>query len=217
MSSQIACINMIKQQLRTSDVLNNTILDLYKTIPREAFVPEQFKHFAYSDMQIELGHQQKMMTPVEEAQLLQSLSLKGHETVLEVGTGSGFLTAMLSRLCKKVISVDCFADFTTSARQKLAEQQCTNVELFTGDAARGWLDKAPYDIVVFTGAVCEINEIHQLQVLPGGKLFIIIGSAPVMSALLLSQKEDGVWEKEFVFETYLPPLINKLKPKEFVF
>ena len=217
MSRQIACINMIKQQLRTSDILNDTILDLYKTIPRDAFVPEQFKHFAYSDMQIDLGHQQKMMTPVEEAKLLQSLALKGHETVLEVGTGSGFLTAMLSRLCQKVISVDYFAEFTMNAKRKLAEQQCTNVELLTGDAARGWLDKAPYDIVVFTGAVFEITETHKLQVLPGGKLFIIVGSAPVMPALLLSQKEDGIWEEELVFETYLPPLINKLKPKEFVF
>lgn len=217
MSNQIACLNMIKQQLRTGDVLDDMILDLYKSIPREDFVPEEFKHFAYSDMQIDLPHQQKMMTPLEEAKLLQSLALSGVETVLEIGTGSGFLTALLSRLSKKVISIDYFADLTESARAKLKLHQCENVELLTGDASRGWLDKAPYDVVVFTGAVPEITETHKLQVLPGGKLFIIVGDAPIMPALLLNQDHDGNWEEALIFETCIPPLINKLKSKAFVF
>ncbi|WP_412753995.1 protein-L-isoaspartate O-methyltransferase family protein [Legionella londiniensis] len=217
MSSQIACINMIKQQLRTGDVLNDRILDLFKTIPRENFVPKEFKHFAYSDMRIDLPHQQKMMAPLEEATLLQSLDLKGTETVLEVGTGTGFLTALLSRLAKHVLSIDYFSDFTAQARLKLAEHQCKNVELVTGDAARGWVDKAPYDVVVFTGAVPEITDTHRLQVLPGGKLFIIVGDKPIMPAVLLTLTQDNVWEEKLIFETSIPPLINKLKPKEFVF
>ena len=106
MNIQSTRINMVKQQLRTGDVLNSSILDLYTEIPREEFVPNQFKHFAYSDMQIDLAHEQRMMTPLEEAKLLQALDLRGNEVVLEVGTGTGFLTALLSRLCKKVISID---------------------------------------------------------------------------------------------------------------
>lgn len=217
MSSQIARINMIKQQLRTGDVLDETILNLYNTIPREDFVPKEFEHFAYSDMQIELPHGQRMMSPLEEAQLLQALTLTGNETVLEIGTGTGFFTALLSHLSKKVISVDYFEDFTQSARHKLETHQCNNIELHTGNAARGWLDKAPYDVVVFTGALESLTDTHRLQVLPGGKLFAIIGNEPIMLGELHTLNKNGQWERELVFETSIPPLIDKTKPKEFSF
>lgn len=214
MNSQI---NMVKQQLRTGDVLNKKILGLYDEIARDEFVPDQFKHFAYSDMQIELAHQQRMLTPLEEAKLLQALNLSGKEVVLEVGTGTGFLTALLSRLAKKVISIDYYLDFTTRAAQKLSQHKCTNVELLTGDALEGWLDKAPYDVVVFTGAIASLNDTYRLQLLPGGKLFAIIGEAPVMQAQLHTLDHNGEWHVEMIFETNIPPLINKLKPNEFVF
>ncbi|MCP0913049.1 MULTISPECIES: protein-L-isoaspartate O-methyltransferase family protein [Legionella] len=217
MSSQIACNNMIAQQLRTGDVLDEKILDLFKLLPRENFVPNEFKSFAYSDMQIKLDHQQRMMTPLEEASLLQTLALKGNETVLEVGTGTGFLTALLSRLCKKVISIDYFADFTANAKRKLTAHDCSNVELLTGDASSGWLDKAPYDVVVFTGALEALTDTHRLQVLPGGRLFAIIGREPVMQAQLHELSHNGTWQAKLLFETNLPPLIDKLKRKEFVF
>lgn len=217
MSGQSTRINMIKQQLRPGDVLNETILALYTEIPRTDFVPNQFNHFAYSDMQIDLAHNQRMMTPLEEATILQALALSGNETVLEVGTGTGFLTALLSRLCKQVISIDYYADFTTQARLKLAEHQCTNVELLTGDASRGLVDKAPYDIIVFTGALEALDETHRLQLLPGGKLFAIIGKEPVMQAQLHILDHNSTWHTEVLFETNLPPLIDKLKPNNFVF
>ncbi|WP_133127000.1 protein-L-isoaspartate O-methyltransferase family protein [Legionella nagasakiensis] len=217
MSTQIECINMIKQQLRTGDVLDESILKLYETVSRDDFVPNELKHFAYSDMQINLPHGQRMMTPLEEAQLLQALSLDGNETVLEVGTGTGFLTALLSRLAKQVISLDYFADFTASARRKLADHHCTNVELITGDACRGWLDKAPYDVMVFTGALDSLTETHRLQLLPEGRLFAIIGKQPIMQGLLYTLGHDNQWQEQLIFETNIPPLINKLKPKEFVF
>ena len=209
MNIQTTRINMVKQQLRTGDVLNSAILDLYNEIPRDEFVPNQFKHFAYSDMQIELAHEQRMMTPLEEAKLLQALDLQGNEIVLEVGTGSGFLTALLSRLCKNVISIDYYASFTTLASRKLAAHQCTNVELYTGDACRGWLDKAPYNVMVFTGAIESLNDTHRLQLLPGGKLFAIVGVAPVMQGQLHSLDHHGSWHTEVIFETNLPPLIDK--------
>ena len=217
MTIQATCTNMIKQQLRTGDVLNDNILALYNVIARDEFVPNLYKDFAYSDMQIELAHQQRMMTPLEEGKIVQALELNGHETVLEVGTGTGFLTALLSRLSKKVISIDYFADFTTSARQKLNQYHCDNVELYTGDAHSGWLDQAPYDVIVFTGALESLTESHRLQLLPGGKLFAIIGKEPVMQGQLHTLDHKGNWKKEIIFETNIPPLINKLKPNDFVF
>lgn len=217
MSNQIACINMVKQQLRTGNVLDNRLLALYESIPREAFVPPKLKSFAYSDMHLPLAHDECMMTPLEEGLLLQALDLKGHEVVLEIGTGSGFLTAMLSRLCKKVISVDYYADFTHAARQKMAEHNCLNVELFTGDGLQGWLDFAPYDVIVFTGALEQLSEIQRLQLLPGGKLFAILGTAPIMQSKLYALDHAGIWSEQVIFETCLPGLIDKSKPIVFDF
>jgi protein-L-isoaspartate(D-aspartate) O-methyltransferase len=158
-----------------------------------------------------------MMTPLEEALVLQSLNLQGHEVVLEVGTGTGFLTGMLSRLCKKVISVDYFADFTTHAARKLAAHQCANVELFTGDASHGWMDAAPYDAIVFTGAIDKVDDTRRLQVAPGGKLFAILGNAPIMQGYLYTLGKDDQWSTQMIFETCLPPLIDKFRHNNFVF
>jgi protein-L-isoaspartate(D-aspartate) O-methyltransferase len=217
MSNHVACINMIKQQLRTGDVFNESILELYDRIPREDFVPPKFKSFAYSDMQIPLTHDQCMMTPLEEAILLQALQLKGHETVLEVGTGTGFLTALLSRLCKKVVSVEYFTDFTKSAQKVLEMHNCLNVELVTGDASQGWLDLAPYDVIIYTSSLTHINETQRLQVLPGGKFFAIMGTQPVMQGRLYTLDHDEQWQKTLLFETVLPSLIEPYKMKDFVF
>jgi protein-L-isoaspartate(D-aspartate) O-methyltransferase len=217
MSYQHARTNMVKQQLRTGDVLEESILSLYDLIPRHEFVPEQYTQFAYSDMQIPLGHGQRMLTPLEEGIILQSLELKGTETVLEVGTGSGFFTALLSKLCKQVISVDYYSEFTANAARKLKAHKCENVELITGDACQGWLEKAPYDIVIFTGALEKLTETHMLQVLPGGKLFAIEGKMPVMKGVLHQLDHQGNWQKSVILETGIPLLIDKLKPKEFTF
>lgn len=217
MSYQNARTNMIKQQLRTGDILDESVIHLFDLIPRHEFVPEQYKHFAYSDMQIPLEHGQRMLTPLEEGAILQALALKEHETVLEIGTGSGFFTALLSKLCKKVISVDYYADFTATASTKLHEHQCDNVELFTEDACQGSLEKAPYDVIVFTGAVEKLTETHLLQILPGGKLFSIEGTLPVMQARLHQLDHQGVWSQSLIFETSIPLLIDKLKPNEFKF
>lgn len=217
MSTKIEQLNMVTQQLRTGDVLNESILALYDIIPRNAFVPLQFQHFAFSDLQIELPHHQQMMTPLEEAKLLQALNLSGTETVLEVGTGSGFLTALLSRLCEKVISIDYYEDFTHAAKEKLNQHDCNNIELHTGNAYNGWFDKAPYDTLIFTGALETLTESHRLQILPGGQLFAIVGQAPIMQGQLHRLNHDQEWSVEIIFETCLPALINPEKPIDFVF
>ena len=217
MTNQNAQINMVKQQLRPGDVLNEDILALFDEFPREDFVPPAMRQFACSDMQIPLAHQQRMLTPLEEGIILQALQLKGNETVLEIGTGTGYLTAMLSRLCKKVISVDYFSDFTNGAQAKLAQYKCNNVELITGDGCQGWLEKAPYDVIVMTGSIETINDTQRLQILPSGKLFAIVGKNPVMKGMLFSLDHEGTWTQKMLFNTCIPPLINKLLHKEFIF
>lgn len=198
MSHANALINMIKQQLRTGDVVNEVILDRFRAIPRDAFVPEKYKTFAYSDYPIPLDHGQFMWLPLEEALLLQALNLKGHEIVLEVGTGSGFLTALLSGLCQKVISIDYYKEFTERARSNLMAHGCDNVELLTGDAASGWPDRAPFDVIIFSNAQAQLTELQRLQVAPQGQIFAIIGTGSIM---------QGQLNETLLFETRVPSLI----------
>lgn len=217
MSSHLSRVNMVKQQLRTGTVVEEKILALYQRIDRSSFVPEGYQNFAYSDMQIPLAHGQRMMTPLEEGLLLQSLDLNGSETILEVGTGSGFLTALLSQLCKKVISIDYHAEFSKQAKSKLKAQNIENVTLHTADAYSGFYDQAPYDVIVMTGAISTISDSLRLQVIPGGKLFAIVGQGPTMQASCHTLSHDGVWQSQVVYQTQLPELINKLKAKDFIF
>ncbi len=217
MSNNSARTNMVKQQLRTGDVLEESILNLYDLIPRHEFVPTSFMQFAYSDMQIPLSFNQRMLTPLEEGTILQALELKGNETVLEIGTGTGFFTALLSKLCKQVISVDYYSEFTKAAASKLQAHHCDNVELITGDGSLGWLEKAPYDVIVFTGSLEKLTETHRLQIVPGGKLVAIIGRSPAMQGHIYKLDHNEVWQESILFETDIPPLVDQSKPKEFIF
>jgi protein-L-isoaspartate(D-aspartate) O-methyltransferase len=208
---------MVKQQLRTGDVLNEEILALFEELPRHEFVPKNMSPFAYSDMQIPLAQGQRMLTPLEEGSILQACQLQGHETVLEIGTGTGFLTALLSRLSRKVISVEYFEAFSETASQHLKKYHCDNVELVTADGSQGLLDGAPYDCIIITGAIEAITETLLLQVVPGGKLFAIVGQDPIMKAMLYSLDHNNQWTKKMLFETCIPPLINAVKQSEFTF
>ncbi|MDX2345825.1 MAG: protein-L-isoaspartate O-methyltransferase [Legionella sp.] len=218
MKNQLPRINMIKQQLRTGNITDKRVLALYDKLPRDLFVPEALQPVAYSDLQLPLAHNERMMTPLEEATILQALALKGDEHVLEIGTGSGFLTALLSHSAKKVTSIDCYAEFTEAAEKKLNRHGNGNITLITGDASKGWVDKAPYDVVVYTGALKKLNKMHRLQVIPGGKLFAVIGESPVMQGELHTLSHDEIWQTQSLFETELPVLINQALPAEhFVF
>lgn len=208
---------MLKQQLRAGDVLNERILALFDNISREAFVPEKLQPFAYSDCQLDLGHNERMMTPLEEGLILQALDLNGSETVLEVGTGSGFLTALLAKLAKNVVSIDYYADFIEAARKKLIQHDCDNVELLVGDGRQGLLERAPFDVIVMTGAIEHVDRSLAMQIVEGGKLVVIEGRSPVMVCRLLELDHKGQWHTTFLFDTNIPALINQQKLKEFIF
>lgn len=204
----LAQSNMIKQQLRTGNVLNDTVLGLYQTLPRDSFVPRTYKQFAYSDYQIPLEHQQKMLTPLEEATILQALNLQGTETVLEIGTGCGFFTALLAQCAKHVISVDYYRDITEKAQKHLNDFKIDNITLETGDAHRGWMENAPYDVIVMTGAIRQLDDVFKTQLMKTGKLFAIVGEGSAMTGSIYTLDEQEQWIETPLFDTYVQPLIT---------
>lgn len=215
--NQFAQSNMIKQQLRTSNVLDEKIIDLFYHLPRADFVPKQYVPFAYSDAQIPLGHNQHMMTPAEEGLILQALQLRGDETILEVGTGSAYLTTLLSHLCKKVITLDLFPEFIESAKKKLAAHHCENVECYTHNGIKGWAERAPYDCIILSGGLLKVPDELFLELAPHGRLIAFIGKPPVLSAMLYQVTAHQTITKTFLFNTSLPPLISLQSKCKFVF
>ena len=217
MKNSTAYHNMISQQLRTGGITQEALLYLYERFPREDFVPDAYKNFAYSDMRIPLDHMQHMLTPLEEALMIQALALTGQEVILEIGTGSGFFTAMLSYYCKHVYSVDFFESFTAEATKKLADHNVKNVSLITDNAVNGWMNKAPYDIIVYTGAVRALTEAQILEILPGGKLLTLISNGLVVTAEIHSLDHNNNWQVRQLFETNTALLIDPNNRPEFVF
>jgi protein-L-isoaspartate(D-aspartate) O-methyltransferase len=193
------------------------VLDTISSVPREAFVPETWRNLAFADLSIPLGHDQVMMQPKLEARLLQALEVMPFESALEVGTGSGYLTALLARLCKHVYSVDIEDEFCDTARQKMGLHGITNVTIEQGDASNGWDRHGPYDVIVLTGsAPCVPDAIrHDLRI--GGRLFAVLGDAPAMEATLLTRHSEDQWSSETLFETELPRLKNFTTPAVFLF
>lgn len=208
--------NMVFQQVRTWDVLDQRILDLLEEMPREDFVPECYRKVAYADIAIPLGHAEVMMAPVVEARMLQALDIQPTETVLEIGTGSGFVTALLARLARHVYSVEIHPDFTTAATQKLAAHGIINVTLETGDAARGWPDCGQVDVLAITGSLPILPEVFEQSLKPGGRLFAIVGDSPAMEATLITRLSETEFRRETLFETDLPALRNAVQPDRFV-
>lgn len=208
--------NMVLQQIRTWDVLDQRVLDLLEDMPREDFVPETYRKVAYADMRVPLGHGEVMMPPVVEARMLQALDIQAKDTVLEIGTGSGFVTALLASLGRHVFSVDTHAGFTQAASDKLSAHGILNVTLDTGDAARGWSNCGQVDVIAITGSLPMLPEVFPLSLKPGGRLFAIVGDAPAMEAQLITRLSNGEFRRENLFETDLPPLRNAQQPNRFV-
>jgi protein-L-isoaspartate(D-aspartate) O-methyltransferase len=213
---ELARFNMVEQQIRPWDVLDANVLDLIKKVKREHFVPADKQAQAFMDVEISLGHGVKMWTPKLEARALQSLNLKPTDRVLEVGTGSGFMTALLSRMAQQVTSVELVQELSAHAARTLAAHHYDNVTLEVGDASSGWgSDK--YDAIVLTGSVPLPPESFYDMLAPGGRLFAIVGDAPAMQATLVTSIAPGVFETTTLFETSVAPLVNAPQPERFVF
>ena len=210
---------MIEQQIRPWDVLDPRTLDLFDRVHREDFVPAEFRQLALADVNVPLAFGEVTMAPKVEGRMIQSLALTAHDKVLEVGTGCAFVTAMLACAAGEIHSVDIHADFTRAAGPKLDRYGLGNVRLYSGDAARGWREQAPYDVIAVTGSVpapANLRAFEQ-ELRRGGRLFVIVGQPPVMEALLVTRVGEDDWTRESLFETNLPPLRNVMAPPKFRF
>ncbi len=207
--------NMIKQQIRTWEVLDEHVLKLIAQIPRENYVPEQYKQLAYADTEIPLGSGEIMVLPGIEARLLQALDTRPTETVLEVGTGSGYLTALLASTARHVISIEIRPDFSETAASNLKDNDVHNVTLEVGDAASGWEAHAPYDVILISGSVPVLSENFQYSLKVGGRMVAVVGESPTMEAVLITRVGDSEWLHEYLFETDIPPLRNAPEPQHF--
>ncbi|MFZ5503523.1 MAG: protein-L-isoaspartate O-methyltransferase family protein [Pseudomonadota bacterium] len=208
--------NMIEQQIRPCEVLEARILDLLKVVRREHFVPADKQGLAFADMEIPLGHGASMWAPKLEARVLQELHLSRSHHVLEVGTGSGYLTALLSALAGRVTSVEIVPELSAMAQQHLNAYRRENIKLEVGDAAQGWGD-AGYDVIVLTGSTPILPRVFTRQLNVGGCLFAIVGDAPVMEAQLIARVGADTFETVNIMETCVAPLQNAAQPARFQF
>ncbi len=216
-NTEQARFNMIVQQIRPAEVLDDHVLNAMTEIPREEFVPERFKDLAFSDINIDIGHGEIMMKPIMEARLLQALQVKHTDNVLEIGTGSGYFTALLARMGSHVDSVEIEPEFIKQAQDRLTKQRIKNVSLIEGDAAQGWKEGGPYDVIAITGSIPILPEIFQQQLAVGGRMVVITGTSPVMETLLITREADDQWDRKSLFETDFPALRNVEQPQAFIF
>ncbi|SVB59169.1 uncharacterized protein METZ01_LOCUS212023 [marine metagenome] len=217
MDIELARFNMIEQQIRPWEVLDPSVLALFKQIPREQFVPPEYSSAAFADFCVPLAHGQCMMQPKVEARLLQALALTAQDRVLEVGTGTGYMTALLSSHCAHVTSIDIHGDFLRPAAARLETLGINNATLEEGDGADGWNATSDWDAILLTGSVPVLPDAYCQILAPGGRLTAIVGQQPIMEAMLYCQSIDGQWSEQSLFDTSLPPLINVKTPSAFTF
>lgn len=216
MDTEIARVNMIEQQVRAWDVLDKRVLEVLAATPRENFVPPAFQPLAFADIEIPLGHGESMMTPTVEGRALQALEIEPGDRVLEVGTGSGYLTACLAKLANSVLSIELYPDLLASAAAKLEDAGIDNVELVEMDAMRE-LPEGRFDAIAVTGSIQRFDPRFVEALRPGGRLFVVVGDAPVMDARRVRFQADNDWFSESLFETVLKPLVHGAEPPQFEF
>jgi protein-L-isoaspartate(D-aspartate) O-methyltransferase len=217
MDFERARFNMVEQQIRTWEVLDQRVLDLLFKVRREDFVPPEYRELAFAELEIPLGHGEKMLQPRIEARMVQELAPSETDRILEVGTGSGYMTALLAALGAHVYSVDIVPDFVRGAAERLAAHGVRNVTLDIGDAARGWDKHGPYDAIILTGSVPLLSESFRQSLKSGGRLLAVVGDPPAMEAQLITNAGGGAYNSVVLFETCIAPLRNAPRPERFVF
>lgn len=209
--------NMVVQQIRPWYVLDDSVLDMLYKIKREDFVPAENRSMAFVDMEIPLGYGQVMLAPKVEARILQELNIQKTDKILEVGSGSGYMTALLAEKGAHVYSVEIVPELKSMAAKNLGAYNIQNVTLEQGDAAQGWTKHVPYDVIVLTGSTPVLPEIFMQSLNIGGRLFATVGEDPVMQALVITRKTLDEFVTKPLFETVTVPLINAQQPEKFVF
>jgi len=212
-----ARFNMIEQQIRPAEVLDYRVLDTIAATPREDFVPEDFRELAFSDINIPIGDGEVMMKPIMEARLLQALNVQPGDRILEIGTGSGYFTALLAKLGQSVDSVEIDPVLLQQAQARLEAHGISNVTLTEGDGARGWDQGGDYDVIAITGSLPSLPESMKQKLSINGRLIAIIGTAPVMEVTLITRLSSDQWTLDALYETELPALRNAEQPQGFVF
>jgi len=206
MNIEQARFNMIEQQIRPWEVLDPQVLDLLFVVKREDFVPAAYRNLAFADMEIPIGSGQVMLAPRVEARLMQELGIRKTDKVLEIGTGSGYMAALLAARADHVVTVESRPEIAEFARQNLERAGVANVTIEIGDGANGWAQRGPYDAIVVSGALPFLPDALLKQLRLGGRLAAIVGEAPVMEAQLVTCSAEGVYNTVNLFETVVPAL-----------
>ena len=215
MNLEEARSQMLGQQIRAWEVLDDRVLGALGDTPRESFVPDAYHDLAFADMEIPLAHSQQMLAPKVEGRLLQALRLESSDAVLEIGTGSGFLTACLAKLASSVVSIDIYEEFSRAAKERVEKLELGNIEFRTEDALV-MSHQEQFDAIAVSGSIPNLDE-HFIRMLrPGGRLFVIVGRAPVMDARVVTVHQRGDYAQESLFESVIAPLINADRPVPFV-
>ena len=216
MNIELARQQMVQQQVRTVDVFEADILDVMSSVPREQFVPTGLEALAFAETKLPLGNGQHMMEPNLEGRMLQALEVQPTDSALEIGTGSGFITACLARLAESVTSIDLYEDFQAAAAANLEDTGITNFDLQIMDATQQ-LPEQEFDVIATTGSIEVFDPRLVMALKPGGRLFVVVGSSPNMEARLVTRTGDNDWETRSLFETELAPLVNGNLPPQFSF
>ena len=216
MDMEQARFNMIEQQIRPWEVLDSEVLGILAVVKREDFVPDALKALAFADLELPIGNGQTMLQPKIEARILQEVAIRNTDIVLQVGTGSGYMAALLASKAEYVYSVEIDPQLAENARRTLQRTGVANVSVETGDASRGWPSHSPYDVIVISGSLSELPEAFLQQLKIGGRLAAFIGEPPVMDARLIIRTDDQAFNTINLFETVVAALTTR-KRQSFVF
>jgi protein-L-isoaspartate(D-aspartate) O-methyltransferase len=207
---------MVDQQIRTWEVLDPRVLDVFAAVPREMFVPPEYRELAFADASIPIGYGQSMLPPKLQGRILQSLAVTARESVLEVGSGTGYLAACLALLSSSTHSIDIHPELTKTASVNTRTVPAASIRFETRDACSG-AALGEYDVIAVTGSLPVYDARFERALRVGGRLFVVVGSAPVMDAMLVRRVDETEWIRESLFETVIDPLVNALPLPKFVF